>query len=228
VPTGLKRYQETRDLHFVTFTCYHWKPYLATGAVRDLFEEMLEQTRRLYLFYVSAYVVMPEHVHLLVSEPERRLLSTALQALKQAVSRRALPTLANPARVGHPLVAPASRLPTLATPARVGHPLVAPAFPLPTLANPARVGHPAFWQARYFDRNIWSPKAFDEARAYIHMNPVRRGLVENPEDWAWSSARHYLTSEKRVVEAESPWTARDRERAGIEVKFKFAHPSKTS
>jgi putative transposase len=198
VPTGLKRFQETRDLHFVTFTCYHWKPYLAAAATRGLFEEMLEQTRRLYRFYVSAYVVMPEHVHLLVSEPERRLLSTALQALKQAVSRRSNPTLATPARVGHP----------------GGHP----------------GGHTPFWQARYFDRNIWSQKAFDEARAYIHMNPVRRGLVKNAEDWAWSSARHYLTSEKRVVEIESQWTARERERAGIDVKFKFvlSHPSKTS
>jgi hypothetical protein len=46
VRTGLKRFQETRDLHFVTFTCYHWKPYLSAAATRDLFEEMLEQTRR--------------------------------------------------------------------------------------------------------------------------------------------------------------------------------------
>jgi putative transposase len=182
VPTGLKRYQEARESHFITFTCYHWHPYLSTPATRDLFEEMLEQTRRLYRFCVSAYVVMPEHVHLLLSEPERRLLSVALQALKQAVARR------------------------------------------------QKVADPPFWQARYYDRNIWSKKAFDESRAYIHMNPVRRGLVENAEDWCWSSARHYLTSERRIVEVESQWTARERERAGIDVKTKFvlSHPSKTS
>ena len=182
MPTGLKRYQEARESHFITFTCYHWHPYLSTPATRDLFEEMLEQTRRLYRFYVSAYVVMPEHVHLLLSEPERRLLSVALQALKQAVARR------------------------------------------------QKVADPPFWQARYYDRNIWSKKAFDESRAYLHMNPVRRGLVENAEDWFWSSARHYLTSESRIVEVESQWTARERERAGIDVKTKFvlSHPSKTS
>ncbi len=180
MPTGLKRYQETRNLHFITFTCYHWKPYLATAATRDLFEEMLEQTRRLYRFYISAYVVMPEHVHLMVSEPERRLLSVALQALKQAVARR------------------------------------------------QNAAHPPFWQARYYDRNIWTRKAFEDACAYIHMNPVRRGLVTNAEDWPWSSARHHLTSEKRIVEVESQWTAREKERAGVNVKFKFvlSHPSK--
>ena len=88
MPTHLVRYQQTRDLHFVTFTCYHRHAYLADPGTRDLFEEMLEQTRRLYRFYVSGYVVMPDHVHLLLSEPERRLLSVAIQALKQSVARR--------------------------------------------------------------------------------------------------------------------------------------------
>ena len=78
VPTRLVRYHETRDLHFVTFTCYHRRRYLADESMRDLFEQMLEQTRRLYHFHINAYVVMPEHVLLLVSEPERRLLSVAL------------------------------------------------------------------------------------------------------------------------------------------------------
>ena len=54
MPSGLKRFQESRQLHFVNFTCYHWKPYLATPAARDLFEEMLEQSRRLYRFYIAA------------------------------------------------------------------------------------------------------------------------------------------------------------------------------
>ncbi len=88
MPTRLIRYQETRDLHFITFTCYHHHAYLAQPTTRDLFEQMLEQTRKLYRFYINAYVVMPEHVHLLLSEPERKLLSVAMQALKQSVARR--------------------------------------------------------------------------------------------------------------------------------------------
>jgi len=50
---------------------------------------------------------------------------------------------------------------------------------------------------------------------YIHRNPVKRGLVERPEDWAWSSFRHYATGVVGTVEIESLWTAQRRERMGM-------------
>jgi putative transposase len=52
-----------------------------------VFERALEQTRRRYELCVLGYVVMPEHVHLLLNEPQNGSLATALQALKQSVSR---------------------------------------------------------------------------------------------------------------------------------------------
>ncbi|MGI9102826.1 MAG: REP-associated tyrosine transposase [Terriglobales bacterium] len=88
MPPYLERFQHTRDLHYITFTCYHRAPLLSTAAARDLFLRTLERTRRWYGFYVVGYVVMPEHVHLLISEPERAELSVALQMLKQVVSRK--------------------------------------------------------------------------------------------------------------------------------------------
>jgi hypothetical protein len=81
-----------------------------------------------------------------------------------------------------------------------------------TDANP---GHPtrsgSFWQARGYDRNVYSAKEFAEKLRYIHENPVKRGLVKAAEDWKWSSFRHYAFREVGVVEIESEWTARDRE-----------------
>ena len=68
MPWGLKRYQQSRQLHFVTFSCYRREPLLESPRSRDLFEGALERIRRGYGFYVSGYVVMPEHVHLLISE----------------------------------------------------------------------------------------------------------------------------------------------------------------
>ncbi len=73
----------------------------------------------------------------------------------------------------------------------------------------------SFWQARYYDFNLWSEDKFVEKLRYIHRNPVERGLVARPEDWAWSSFRHYLSGEAGVVEIESQWTARKREQRGI-------------
>ncbi len=73
----------------------------------------------------------------------------------------------------------------------------------------------SFWQARYYDFNVWSEGKFVEKLKYMHRNPVVRGLVERPEDWPWSSFRRYFTGSDGVVEIESQWTARRRERLGI-------------
>jgi putative transposase len=72
-----------------------------------------------------------------------------------------------------------------------------------------------FWQARYYDFNVWSERKFTEKLRYIHRNPVTRGLVSRPEDWAWSSFRHYLTGQRCGVEIESRWAARERKRLGV-------------
>jgi putative transposase len=82
------RYQQTGQFHSLTFSCYRCRPYFATAAARELFEDALERTRRRYLLAVGGYVVMPEHVHLLVSEPKTALLSQVIQALKLSVSMR--------------------------------------------------------------------------------------------------------------------------------------------
>jgi REP element-mobilizing transposase RayT len=71
------RYRQTGEFHSLTFSCYHRRPYLSTVAAMELFEDALERVRLRYFFAVAGYVVMPEHVHLLVSEPQRALLSRA-------------------------------------------------------------------------------------------------------------------------------------------------------
>jgi putative transposase len=71
MPHGLKRFQQSRQSHFVTFTCYHRRPGFDSPERYDLFVRMLERMRCRFAVCVYGYVVMPEHVHLLVSEPER-------------------------------------------------------------------------------------------------------------------------------------------------------------
>jgi putative transposase len=88
MPDGLVRYQGGGGFHFVTFSCYQRRPLLAERDGYALFEKELEWARRRHGFVVAGYVVMPEHVHLLVSEPREAPLAAALQVLKQRVSRR--------------------------------------------------------------------------------------------------------------------------------------------
>lgn len=86
-----KRYQQQGCLHFITFSCYRRRPYLESGAGRETFERELERVRCWYGCYITGYVVMPEHVHLLISEPARKTLSVVIQMLKQITSHKLKP-----------------------------------------------------------------------------------------------------------------------------------------
>jgi len=101
MPWGLTRYHHTGQSHFVTFCCYHRHSLFTSDASRRVFESALERVRRSFRLRVYGYVVMPEHIHLLVSEPERTAplkptpglngpptLADALKSLKQGVARR--------------------------------------------------------------------------------------------------------------------------------------------
>lgn len=190
MPWGLKRYQDTGDLHFITFSCYRRQAFLSTPHACRVFEQTLEDVRRWYGLYVKGYVVMPEHVHLLVSEPERSSLRVALQMLKQIVAQKLKPGLS----------------------ASLGE----------NNAVPKR-----FWQVRYYDFNVRTSKKQIEKLRYIHRNPVHRGFVEKPEDWQWSSFLHYATGVEGVVEIESKWTGRKRERMGMPLRLEIVGKSIT-
>jgi putative transposase len=88
MPWGLKRFQETRQIHFLTFSCYRRRPRFTSASACGVFVSALERVRENYILCVYGYVVMPEHVHILVNEPEHGTLAQAMQSLKQGVARR--------------------------------------------------------------------------------------------------------------------------------------------
>ncbi len=90
VPRGLKRHYEFRHLHFITFSCYRRLPLLAFARRRTALLRLLDEVRRKYHFAVLGYVVMPEHVHLLIGLPEIGDPSLVLKVLKQRSARRFL------------------------------------------------------------------------------------------------------------------------------------------
>jgi putative transposase len=91
MPRGLHRYYGANHLHFITCSCYRRLPLLRSAGSRDRFLAVLEQTRQRYRFVVVGYVVVPEHIHLLMSEPEAGTPSTVMQVLKQRSARALLP-----------------------------------------------------------------------------------------------------------------------------------------
>jgi putative transposase len=175
VPSGLHRTYGAHQLHFITCSCYRRLPLLGAARSRDRFLAILEQARQRYRFVVIGYVVMPEHIHLLVTEPEVGTPSTVMQVLKQRTARTLLPKKKR-------------------TDPRHRH-LFGDGVP-----------HRAFWQARFYDFNVWTTKKRMEKLRYMHRNPVKRGLVESPEQWRWSSYRYYLLGETGPVRVNQGWT----------------------
>jgi putative transposase len=161
MPKGLKRYYGQEHLHFITCSCYHRQPWLATAQRRDLFSQILEETRQGYGFVLVGYVVMPEHFHLLISEPELGTPSTVMQVVKQRYARSVL-------RLKKRNSAQSDLWPD---------------------------SEEHVWQRRFYDFNVWSARKRMEKLRYMHRNPVKRGLVLEPEQWEWSSFRSYAYQE---------------------------------
>ena len=86
IPSGLHRTYGAHHLHFISNSCYQRRPLLNTPRARDRFRSVLE-TRQGYRFVVVGYVVMPEHIHLLITEPHVGSPSTVMQVLKQRTAK---------------------------------------------------------------------------------------------------------------------------------------------
>ncbi len=152
--------------HELTFTCYGRYELLTKDRTRQWLVDAFDRARHKLDVQLWAYVIMPEHVHAIVL-PQRSeyQMGEVLKALKGGVARRAINFLR---RVDPQWL---ERL---------------------TVRRPSGKVERHFWlPGGGYDRNIVTMKALAQAIHYIHANPVRRGLVESPTDWEWSSARWY-------------------------------------
>jgi putative transposase len=171
LPDGrIRKLREVRDVageaHELTFSCFRRLPLLARDRTRRWFVEALDAARRRDGFELWAYVIMPEHAHVLLFPTEATYSTAAIRtAIKQSVARKAIAWL----RSNNPKWLERLRF----------------------VWSNGKVGY-HFWQpGGGYDRNIVREDTAWAAVEYIHNNPVRRGLVTTPTDWPWSSARWY-------------------------------------
>ena len=165
MPAGLKRFYGKGHLHFITFSCFRRLPLMKTVWARDIFVRELGRVRDEMGFSLVGYVVMPEHVHLLISEPPEGTPSAVMQKLKLRVARQLR---------GHKQRVCSTQM----------------RLPLGESHDAPR----ASWQARFYDFNVYSKGKKMEKLHYMHVNPVKRKLVTHPKDWPWSSWSFYYGS----------------------------------
>lgn len=162
-----QRIHEPGHLHELTFSCYGRRPLLTNDSWREILSRCIDAAAVETATNLAAFVYMPEHVHLLVEPtvPKPRL-DFFLARLKQPFSTQIKELLA------------ATSSPLLEQ--------------LTIRERPGKFCF-RFWQeGPGYDRNLTTPAAIESAIAYIHENPVRRGLCRRAVDWRWSSARFYL------------------------------------
>jgi putative transposase len=161
-----RRINEPGHAHELTFSCFHRLRLLSRDRTRRWLIDAIEQARRRAHFDLWAYVIMPEHVHILVSPRESDYdVSRILWRIKRPVALHAIGYLERNA----------------------------PEW-LPRLTVRRRDGkvERRFWQAGGgYDRNITEIRTVYHVLEFIQQNPVRRGLCFRAEDWEWSSARWY-------------------------------------
>jgi len=170
MPKGLRRFYGKGDLHFITFSCYQRLPLLKSARAQDIFVEELAKLREELGFRLIGYVVMPEHVHVLMSEPKCGTSSTVPRKLKLRVRKLHEGRKSAPFGQMH--------------------------LPFETCAEPLH----AFWQARFYDFNVYSERKRIEKLNYMHAHPMIRRLVKHPKDWPWSSWGFYARSGKVLVQ----------------------------
>jgi putative transposase len=164
--------------HELTFTCYKRLPLLSKGRTRTWFIEALDHARVKCAFELWAYVIMPEHAHvLLLPTRDDYDISLILQSIKQPIARRATNYLRQ-------------RAPGWLEQLKVTWPT-------------GRVEHRFWQQGGGYDRNVVEPKTAWSAVDYFHLNPVRRGLVGSATEWMWSSARWYAGLDNVVLQMDS-------------------------
>ena len=175
----LKRYDDPGHAHALTFCCYRRRKFLDRDRTREWFCEAVAKACAKHDFALWAYVVMPEHVHLVVCpRPRDYSVASFCASVKVSVARRAVAWVKQHA----------------------------PDFlPRMTHARPnGRVAH-RFWQrGGGHDRNLFTPEAVRAEGDYLHLNPVRRGLCERPTDWCWSSAADYAARDRGKERDGSP------------------------
>jgi putative transposase len=162
-----RNYSIAGHAHELTFSCFKRYPFFKSDRTCHWLANAINQARIDFHFDLWAFVFMPDHVHLII-HPRRAAYDIAeiRKAIKHPASKVALAWL----REKHPEWI--ERL----------------------TRNRGKRVETLFWQSGGgYDRNIVGASALIAIIDYIHMNPVRRGLVNRPEEWKWSSAGQFLS-----------------------------------
>jgi putative transposase len=170
-----KVYKETYNVYFSTSTIVEWLPVFTSDIYFNAIIDSLKYCQANKGLNLIAYVIMPEHIHLVTSNLEEINLSDIMRDFKRFTSKE----------ISHQLKIDNKHLLLEA---------------MEGFAHKGK-GNTEYkvWQDGFHPESIYSEMFLQQKIDYIHLNPVRRGLVSKPENWLYSSARNYISSDETII-----------------------------
>ncbi|MFQ5862919.1 MAG: transposase [Candidatus Brocadiales bacterium] len=170
----LVRFDFPENIHFITTSCYNRLSLFSSDKMKTTFIQSVKHIRNKYDFKLFGYIIMPEHIHLLLQTQKDKTVSDVMREIKQTCAFNALQIL----KTNN----------TKSTLEKLKR-------------NTGRKTERKynFWKPRFYDFNIYSEKKFKEKLDYCHKNPVTRGLVNDPSEWRFYSYRNYFLNDDSII-----------------------------
>lgn len=159
------RYRIVNDQypHFLTSTIVEWLPLFLDPAVVQVILDSLGFLQKENRLSIYSYVIMENHMHLIASSQD---LSKEMGNLKSYTARKIVDLY----KAQNPQIL--NKLAIAKKPFKNDRDY-------------------QFWQEGSQSKQIHSEEMMRQKIEYIHHNPVRRGYIDEPEHWRYSSARNY-------------------------------------
>ena len=190
----LKHFDGWGTVRFVTFGCHRRISLLVDEEVIRIVLKHVAWARGYYGFRLFGYVVMPEHIHLVVWPEKLIKLGDVIGTIKWRSAREILawfeshrPEYMEKLIIGRKDVTRGRRA----------------SWGTSKVSQEKSQKEYRVWLPRCYDHNCRNQQTVIEKINYCHWNPVKRGLVSCPEDWKWSSYRWYMDQEDAVIEIDS-------------------------
>ncbi len=168
-------YKQNYNVYFSTSTIVEWLPIFSSDVYFKIIIDSLKYCQDNKGLNLIAYVIMPEHIHLVTANLETTSLSDTMRDFKRFTSREISGLLRKDRKK----------------------------LLLEVLEKAAQIGKGnteyKVWQDDFHPEAIYSETFLRQKIDYIHQNPVRRRLVSKPEDWAYSSARNYTSNDETLI-----------------------------
>jgi len=170
-----KIYPETTSFYYSTLSVIEWMPVFQDDYLFRIIIDSLQFCRNQKGLFLLGYIIIPTHLHMITANEENTTLSDIMRDFKNFTSKELRKQLINEDRMAIVRVfeKAAENLPK----------------------QQFKV-----WQDDYHPVALTSEKWFHQKMDYMHDNPVRKGFVDLPEHWKYSSARNWLKNDNHIIE----------------------------